>query len=193
QGNLRMKQRIKNAGLTSMRVSFRQRGQALVFITVTSVIVLLALLVTYNVGQLSYHKIKLQNTADAAAYSAAVAHARTLNFHAYMNRGVIANQVAVAQMVSLTGWARNFENTYNGEFATISTTLANLSSLGAMWTTPFNVLKSVSKGAKNIIEPVAGVAVKAMDGLIIALGAASKAYNIAMAASIPIDLIPSVI
>ncbi len=188
-----MKQRIKNAGLTSMRVSFRQRGQALVFITVTSVIVLLALLVTYNVGQLSYHKIKLQNTADAAAYSAAVAHARTLNFHAYMNRGVIANQVAVAQMVSLTGWARNFENTYNGEFATISTTLANLSSLGAMWTTPFNVLKSVSKGAKNIIEPVAGVAVKAMDGLIIALGAASKAYNIAMAASIPIDLIPSVI
>jgi hypothetical protein len=188
-----MKQRIKNAALLNLRTSLHQRGQALVFITVTSVIVLLALLATYNVGQLSYHKIKLQNTADAAAYSAAVAHARTLNFHAYMNRGVIANQVAVAQLVSLTGWARNFDNTYNGEFATISTTLANLSSLSAMWTVPFNALKTASNIAKSAIEPVAGVAVKAIDGLIIALGAASQAYNLAMAASIPIDLIPSVI
>jgi hypothetical protein len=188
-----MKQRIHNAALMNARVPLRQQGQALVFITVTSVIVLLALLTTYNVGQLAYHKIKLQNTADAAAYSAAVAHARTLNFHAYMNRGVIANQVAVAQLVSLTGWSRNFNNTYNGEFATISTTLANLSSLSAMWTVPFNALKTASNIAKSAIEPVAGVAVKAIDALIIALGAASQAYNLAMAASIPIDLIPSVI
>src|SRR5690606_23178531 len=139
-----MKQRIKNAALTNLRAPIRQRGQALVFITVTSVIVLLALLATYNIGQLSYHKIKLQNTADAAAYSAAVEHARTHNYHAYMNRGVIANQVAVARLVSLTGWVRNSENTYNGEFATISTTLANLSSLSAMWTTPCKISKSVS-------------------------------------------------
>lgn len=188
-----MQQRIKNAAMETGRLRIRQRGQALVFITVTSVIVLLSLLVTYNVGQLAYHKIKLQNTADAAAYSAAVAHARTLNFHAYMNRGVVANQVAVAQIVSLTGWARNFENTYNGEFATISTTLANMSSLSAMWTVPFNALKSVSSAAKSAMDAVAGPAVKGIDALIIALGAASQAYNVAMAASIPADLIPSVI
>lgn len=188
-----MNQRCKNAVLPRGAMPLRQRGQALLFITVTSVIVLLALLTTYNVGQLSYHKIKLQNTADAAAYSAAVAHARTLNFHAYMNRAVIANQVAVAQMVSLTGWARNFENTYNGEFSTISTVLANLSSLGAMWTTPFKTLGTVSKAAKSVFDPVAKVAVPAMDILIDALALASKTYNLAMAASIPADLIPSVI
>ncbi len=170
-----------------------QRGQALVFITVTSVVVLLALLATYNVGQLSYHRIKLQNTADAAAYSAAVVQARDLNFSAYMNRGVIANQVAVAQIVSLTGWARNFENTYNGEFVTISQVLAGLSSLGAMWSTPFNILKSVSKGIKSVLDPVAGPAVKILDVLIDALGAASQAYHYAMFLSIPAEVVPNVI
>jgi Flp pilus assembly protein TadG len=188
-----MKQRIRNAARRDVRALVYQRGQALVFITVTSVIVLLALLVTYNVGQLSYHKIKLQNTADAAAYSAAVAHARTLNFHAYMNRGVIANQVAVAQVVSLTGWARNFENTYNGEFATISSTLANMSSLSAMWTTPFNLLKPISQTARSVVDSAAGPAVIILDKLIDALRFAAKGYHLAMMASIVIDLVPSVV
>jgi hypothetical protein len=188
-----MKQRFFLAGLTNQRMPRAQRGQALVFITVTSVIVLLAMLATYNVGQLSYHRIKLQNTADAAAYSAAVVQARDLNFSAYMNRGVIANQVAVAQIVSLTGWARNFENTYNGEFVTISQVLAGLSSLGAMWSTPFNILKSVSKGIKSVLDPVAGPAVKILDVLIDALKYASQGYHVAMALSIPAEVIPNVI
>lgn len=188
-----MKQRFFLAGLTNQRMPRAQRGQALVFITVTSVIVLLAMLATYNVGQLSYHRIKLQNTADAATYSAAVAQARALNFSAYMNRGVIANQVAVAQIVSLTGWARNFENTYNGEFVTISQVLAGMSSLGAMWSTPFNILKTVSKGIKSALDPVAGPAVKALDFLIDALGGASQLYYFAMGVTIPAELIPNVI
>ncbi len=170
-----------------------QKGQSLVFITVTAVVVLLAMLMTFNVGQLSYHRIKLQNTADAAAYSAAVTQARDLNFTAYMNRGVIANQVAVAQLVSLTGWVRNFNDTYNGEFATISETLAGLSTVSAMWTTPFNVLKSVSSGVKSALDAVAGPAVKALDFLIDALGAASKIYHYAMVVSIPTQTVPEVI
>jgi hypothetical protein len=164
-----------------------------VFIAVTAVIVLIVTLATYNVGQLSYHRIKLQNTADAATYSAAVAHARELNFSAYMNRGVIANQVAAAQLVSLTGWVRNFENTYNGEFVTISEVISSLSSLSAMWSTPFNVLKSVSSAAKSAVDPVAGVAVKAIDGLILVLSSASELYHYAMVVSIPAELIPDVV
>lgn len=170
-----------------------QKGQSLVFITVTAVVVLLAMLMTFNVGQLSYHRIKLQNTADAAAYSAALTQARDLNFTAYMNRGVIANQVAVAQLVSLTGWARNFDDTYNGEFATISETLADLSTISAMWTVPFNGLKSASSVIKGILDPVAGPAVKALDYLIDALRLASKTYHYAILASIPFETIPNVI
>jgi len=171
----------------------KQRGQSIVFITVTSVIVLLIALVTFNSGQLSYHRIKLQNTADAAAYSAAVAEARDLNFAAYMNRGMIANQVAVAQIVSLTGWSRNFYDTYNGDYVEIQEIISSLSSLKAMWSTPFDIAKGISNGIKSVLDPVAGPAVKAIDYLIDGLYYATKAYHIAMSASIPYDVIPSVV
>lgn len=171
----------------------RQRGQALVFIAVTTAVVLLGLLATFNVGQMTFHRMKLQNTADAAVYSAAVAHARELNFSAYMNRAVIANQVTVAQLVSLAGWARNYENTYNGEFATISQTFANMSSLGAMWTVPFNVNKAASSVAKPVLETAAQVGIPVLDGVITALGTAATAYHYAMGPSIAADLVPGVI
>lgn len=188
-----MMRRNANTRVPRLHGPLSQKGQSLVFITITAVVVLLAMLMTFNVGQLSYHRIKLQNTADAAAYSAALTQARDLNFTAYMNRGVIANQVAVAQLVSLTGWARNFDDTYNGEFATISETLANLSTISAMWTVPFNILKTVSSGMKSVLDSVAGPAVKALDYLIDALGAASQAYHIAMVVSIPAQTVPEVI
>jgi hypothetical protein len=60
----------------------------------------------FNTGQLSSEKTKLVNTADAVAYSAAVMHARALNFDAYSNRALVANEVLVAQMVSLSSWGQ---------------------------------------------------------------------------------------
>ena len=60
----------------------------------------------FNTGQLSAEKTKLVNTADAVAYSAAVMHARALNFDAYNNRALVANEVLVAQMVSLSSWSQ---------------------------------------------------------------------------------------
>ena len=69
-----------------------QRGQALIygiFILMSSLCALFFLF----------------NTADAVAYSAGVMHARALNFDAYNNRALVANEVLVAQMVSLSSWA----------------------------------------------------------------------------------------
>ena len=171
----------------------RERGQALVFIAATTVVVLLALLATFNVGQMTFHRMKLQNTADAAVYSAAVAHARELNFTAYMNRAVVANQVTVAQLVSLAGWARNYENTYNGEFSSISQTFAGMSSLGAMWTVPFNGNRAVSRVAKTVLETAAQTGIPVLDGVITGLGGAATAYHLAMGPSIAYDLVPGVI
>ncbi len=85
----------------------RQGGQALVFGLFTSILVILALFAMYSMGGQAIEKTKLQNTADAAAYSASVAEARDYNFSAYTNRAMIANQVAVAQFVGLTSWMRN--------------------------------------------------------------------------------------
>lgn len=67
---------------------------------------LAALLFLFNTGQLAEEKTKLVTTADAVAYSAGVMHARALNFDAYNNRALVANEVLVAQMVSLSSWAQ---------------------------------------------------------------------------------------
>jgi hypothetical protein len=62
--------------------------------------------VAYSAGQLVNDKMRLVNAADAAAYSAATWEARSLNFQSYMNRAIVANEVALAQLVSLRSWSR---------------------------------------------------------------------------------------
>ncbi|WP_220808585.1 pilus assembly protein TadG-related protein [Noviherbaspirillum aridicola] len=82
----------------------KQRGQALVYGLFIMTGGLAALFFLFNTGQLSSEKSKLVNTADAVAYSAGVMHARTLNYLAYTNRAMLANTVAIAQLVSLSSW-----------------------------------------------------------------------------------------
>lgn len=84
----------------------RQRGQALIYGMFVLVGGLAALYFFFNTGQLSREKTKLVNTADAVAYSAGLMHARVLNFNAYSNRALMANEVLVAQMVSLSSWSK---------------------------------------------------------------------------------------
>ena len=106
---MRTQRRLTVAADSSRR---GQRGQALVFVTVTILVMVIAMMMTYSIGQLTNQKTRLQNTADAAAYSAALAQARDYNFSAYMNRAMIANDVAVAQIVALRSWSENFNNTF---------------------------------------------------------------------------------
>lgn len=68
-----------------------------------------AMFFVFNTGQLSSEKTKLVNTADAVAYSAGLLHARALNFDAYTNRALMANEVIVAQTVSLASWVKYAE------------------------------------------------------------------------------------
>lgn len=84
----------------------RQQGQALIYGMFMLIGSLTALFFLFNTGQLASEKTKLVNTADAVAYSAGVLHARALNFDAYNNRALMANEVLVAQMVSLASWAQ---------------------------------------------------------------------------------------
>lgn len=82
----------------------RLRGQALILFMVAMLVLGLGVIVLFNTGQTVTKKVQLVNTADAAAYSAAVQEARALNLIAYMNRATVANEVAVAQMVSWYSW-----------------------------------------------------------------------------------------
>ncbi|MDP3715982.1 MAG: pilus assembly protein TadG-related protein, partial [Burkholderiales bacterium] len=164
----------------------RQRGQALAFIGVTTVVVLLGLLLLYNVAQITTQKMKLQNTADAAAYSGALTEARDYNFTAYANRAMIANQVAVAQVVGLRSWARNLDSVYkSGPFTWVPDTFASLSALSAMWTTVWNVVRTAAGGIESVMNAIAGPLVTVLDLLIDALYYGSTAYHIAMILTVP--------
>lgn len=85
----------------------RERGQAMVYGLFLIVGGVVALFFLFNTGQLSAEKSKLVNTGDAVAYSAGVMNARTLNYQAYTNRAMLANTVAIAQLVSLSSWAKH--------------------------------------------------------------------------------------
>ena len=91
-----------------MRISFKasQQGQALPLGLVMLVAVAATVYFMFNSGQLVQEKIRLTNTADAVAYSGGVYEARVLNYDAYTNRAIIANEIAIGQAVGLSSWAK---------------------------------------------------------------------------------------
>lgn len=86
------------------RLPIRQRGQAMIFGILVLLGAAVATFFLFNTGQMTAEKTKLVNTADAVAYSAGVMHARALNFEAYTNRALLANEATIAQMVSMSSW-----------------------------------------------------------------------------------------
>src|SRR6056297_1180104 len=87
------------------RAARRQHGQAAVAIYLFLAVLVVSALFIYKAGKLTSDKMMMQNAADAAAYSASVTEARDLNFAAYMNRAIVANEVAIGQLVGLASWA----------------------------------------------------------------------------------------
>jgi hypothetical protein len=104
----------------AMRARGFQQGQALVYGLFVLIGGLAALFFLFNAGQLTREKTKLVNTSDAVAYSAGVMNARALNFDAYTNRAMVANTVAIAQLVSLSSWVQ-----YAGNISTFGYDLDN--------------------------------------------------------------------
>ncbi len=96
-----------NVPASSFTHIHRQGGQALIYGLFVLVGGVAALFFLFNTSQLTAEKAKLVNTADAVAYSAGVMHARALNFDAYTNRALMANEVMIAQAVSIASWTRH--------------------------------------------------------------------------------------
>ena len=97
--------RHAEAGLAAGGPHRPQAGQALAFLLMVMAALLGGLLFVFDSGQVVAAKVRLLGAADAAAYSAAVWQARSLNFQSYMNRAIVANEVAIAQLVSLQSWS----------------------------------------------------------------------------------------
>ena len=84
----------------------RQQGQIAPIALFGVLIASAVLVLMFNTGQKVTEKSQVTNAADAAAYSGAVWTARHLNFLAYSNRAMIANDIAVGHYVSYTSWLR---------------------------------------------------------------------------------------
>lgn len=87
-----------------------QKGQAMLFGLFFLAVVVMAMLILFNQGQLVKNRVQLENAADAAVYSQAKLAARHQNFIAYTNRAMVANEVSIGQMVALLSWAKHYKN-----------------------------------------------------------------------------------
>lgn len=76
------------------------RGQSIILAMGIMLVASVMLFLVFNSGRAVNEKINLVNAADAAAYSGAQIAARQLNFMAYTNRAMIANEVAIGHVFS---------------------------------------------------------------------------------------------
>ncbi len=83
-----------------------QLGQVLPLGLILCATVLIAWVLSLNLGRLIHNKASLLRATDAAVYSAAVAQARALNLHAYLNRAQLAHQIAMAHLITMASAQR---------------------------------------------------------------------------------------
>jgi hypothetical protein len=124
-------------------------GQAIVLILLLTLAALVAGVALYSTGILTSEKIQLQNAADASAYSVSVVEARDLNFTAYLNRSMVANEVAIGQMVSMMSWAYMTRSTpeFIDDYAFKLDLILCVVSLGTS-------CQSASSGVRPITQPL---------------------------------------
>jgi hypothetical protein len=83
----------------------RREGQSLVLGALMILILSLATLATLNIGHNITERVRLQNTADASAYSMAAMEARAFNFYAFANRTQVSHYVAAMVWQSMLSFA----------------------------------------------------------------------------------------
>lgn len=84
-----------------IRLAARLRGQALIVVLAFCAILGAALFSIFNTIQISADKRDLVDAADAAAYSGASVLAQGLNYTAYTNRAILANNALIGQMTAV--------------------------------------------------------------------------------------------
>ena len=153
-----------------------QKGYTIVLFLAFIVAVLLAGFSLYDNGIVAAERIRMQNTADATAYSTMNVLSRDMNFIAYTNRSMVANQVAIGQMVGLSSWAHMADQVVQN-----IDTLAKLSYAFPPVGLPLNqitrVMSKVSKVARNFMDKGAGVVIKATDVLIGIISRGQSAFQ----------------
>jgi len=135
----------------------RESGQALPLGIALLLAGVLTGVVLFNTGEVVNEKTRLANAADAAVYSGMTWQARALNFNAYTNRAMVANQVAMAQAVSLQSWAA-YARTTTGNLNTVFRPVPILGQIAEVvnrvMTTLEPLVSGLGTGILTVVDPI---------------------------------------
>lgn len=126
------------------------------------VVLVVIALVLFRSGRLTSDKMALQNAADAMAYSVSTVEARDLNFAAYTNRAIVANEVAIGQAIGMASWAYHWKSI--GEFLleynkylsgpTLGISTAVLTPLSQAFIVPGGIFVTIMRGYAKAMTAV---------------------------------------
>jgi hypothetical protein len=159
-----------------MRTIHSEDGYTMVLFLAFIAAILLAAFSLYDNGTVATERIRMQNTSDATAYSTTNILARDMNFIAYTNRAMVANQVAIGQMVGLSSWIHNIEVTASN-LAKLTTVAQPIPLVGQIINGIGKAIHFVAKGAKIGIDIGSKSGVLAADTTVIALSNAQKLFH----------------
>ena len=169
---------MKHTNILSSRYSsVSNKGQALPIGLALLAFSVFSGFVLFNSAQVSTDKMRLSNAADAAAYSGLLWQTRAMNFQSYTNRAMVANQVSIAQAVTLDSWI-NYASEATGNANTV---LGGLPFVGAVT----QALNATVNAVEPVISAVAEGLVVAADMVNGALSSAQEVMHMTGFAATP--------
>lgn len=144
-----------------------ERGQALVIGAVAMLVLAVTVMASVSIGHGVYEKIKLQDAADAQAYSLAVKEARAYNFLAYTNRAMVVHYSAMLTFMSYVSHALYLDMTI-GKLASVAQYIPGIGAI-------FAAVRQVIKAWKVAVEWVARILIPLLSALNVALWLAQEA------------------
>lgn len=136
----------------------KSRGNVLPYVVAILFVVALSVQYVFNAFKVTNESTRMQNTADAAAYSVANVFAQNNNFVALSNRSLVANQVTMAQVVTMVSWTRMT--------STMANTVNDIGQFIPYVSVVTNYIEQIAEGSRNVVEAIAPAISKVIAGYI---------------------------
>jgi len=165
--------------------SHQQQGQLLILTGFFLLAIMVSLFAVFKSGWMTTEKTRLQAHADSAAYSAALLQARDMNFQAYMNRAMIANQAQIGQSVAMSSYMQVNQQMWYW-FENIGDVARFIPGIGPFIERATEMAKTVFGGVNKLLQNSLNALTKTENLTIVGLSTASKAWHLATLASTPV-------
>lgn len=162
-----------------MQLSQKIEGYTMVLFLAFIASVLLAGFSLYDNGTVAAERIRIQNTTDATAYSTVNVISRDMNFIAYTNRSMVANQVAIGQMVGLSSWFHMLDQSADN-LDTVAKITYLFPPVGAFVNRITSAIRQATELAKNFVDKAATAVIDyGLEYILTILSGAQDAFQVA--------------